>query len=1007
MTKMKPNAPWSVKGIERDARETAKEAAKREGLTVGEWLNQIIYTAGTDEESSGEIEGLKLRDLVTAIEHLNKRIGTADAKSDEALGGLSRNIGNVVERIQRLERVKPVEGSVGDIAQRVDKLEKAGGDRHRIEALKALEKAVSHVATQFNTAHKSSVERLDANERQLQTLAARIDKIGDVDGAGSSYLQGALEGLSARVTRAETIAAEAFALKQDAIGSMDPSFVERTGERLRILGDEIKRGGDHIKDLESTITKLSSQIDDAERRSAEGVQKVSDTVSELRDEFSDLPSNGVTRAEIDAAITVANQETEEDIASLQSQVESILDRINNNERKNTSATTTEDNTAPETGPGQIANVAPSLDGASFQPSESENAIVAALTQTGAFEQSPPKTAEKETSAEPTETDENTEVETDENQELAPSKVSEDKNTNVGERDGDPFAFADEIEAAIEEPSQSGDYFSFDLDDDESPNEGTAVLSEVQEVFGKREKETSTPEPAGDDESEPDAISTTKSDEPVATFDNDLDAALSDLDEISDDQPKLVEAKADVEKEIRRDVTKAMLYGSDKATKGENQTAPDDGKVDLIQTARQRAKDAAKLAEEDKTKPTRRKLTPKQRAILAARARQKRLTKSTSEAEKGPIANKVLTEQSADIPTTKTTEPAAKKADGARPNKDVESKSKSASKGEAETDAEQSKRKSASSTIAASKNQEPTDADSAATEDRADNKAIATGRAVFRKLKSTVAARPVTLALGAAIVLAAVALFFLVSDLVTKSPPTNIARPTTTSTVDTGNKTAAVQDPQSLENVPAPEIIANDPIIDPRMLYLDAVTTLRSATTTNEETSAAIQTLEEAAALGHPPAQLQLGELYKTGQGVEQDLGQARTWFRRSANGGNVLAMHRIGVMTARGDGGPADMSEAIGWFERAGHRGLVDSQYNLGAIFHPTDTAVASAIQDPEKAYFWFSLASMNGDEQAAPLAEAIASQLSVDQLSTVDTLIADWVAEPTDAAANEMSTIN
>ena len=172
---MKSNAPWSVKGIERDARETAKEAAKREGLTVGEWLNQIIYTAGTDEESSGEIEGLKLRDLVTAIEHLNKRIGTADAKSDEALGGLSRNIGSVVERIQRLERVKPTEGSVGDIAQRVEKLEKAGGDRHRIEALKSLEKAVSHVATQFNSAHKSSVERLDANERQLQTLAARID----------------------------------------------------------------------------------------------------------------------------------------------------------------------------------------------------------------------------------------------------------------------------------------------------------------------------------------------------------------------------------------------------------------------------------------------------------------------------------------------------------------------------------------------------------------------------------------------------------------------------------------------------------------------------------------------------------------------------------------------------------------------------------------------------------------------------------------------------------------
>ncbi|NMD08396.1 MAG: hypothetical protein GYA66_10520, partial [Phyllobacteriaceae bacterium] len=39
---MKPGLPWSVKGIEPDAREAAKLAARRSGMTLGEWLNSTI-----------------------------------------------------------------------------------------------------------------------------------------------------------------------------------------------------------------------------------------------------------------------------------------------------------------------------------------------------------------------------------------------------------------------------------------------------------------------------------------------------------------------------------------------------------------------------------------------------------------------------------------------------------------------------------------------------------------------------------------------------------------------------------------------------------------------------------------------------------------------------------------------------------------------------------------------------------------------------------------------------
>lgn len=43
------NLPWSVKGVEPEAREAAKLAARRAGMTLGAWLNRVIRTAAAEE----------------------------------------------------------------------------------------------------------------------------------------------------------------------------------------------------------------------------------------------------------------------------------------------------------------------------------------------------------------------------------------------------------------------------------------------------------------------------------------------------------------------------------------------------------------------------------------------------------------------------------------------------------------------------------------------------------------------------------------------------------------------------------------------------------------------------------------------------------------------------------------------------------------------------------------------------------------------------------------------
>lgn len=928
---MKSSAPWSVKGIERDARETAKEAAKREGMTVGEWLNQMIYSAGDPTPSDGNIEGLKLRDLVTAIEHLHKRVAQADQKSADAVTDLTRNMGGAVERIQRLERVKPAEGTYEDLSARLGKLEASSGDRQRVDALKALEKAVAQVAVQFNNAHKTSLERLDSTERQLQDLAERIDQIGggNEDASGVTFLKDAVDGLSTRIARAERIASEAAKLKESANTAHDPDFVERTGNRLRVLGDEIKRGGDQINSLEAVIGKLSQQIEAAEKRSSEGVQKVAETIAELREQFSgdnnDDNGRDANRAEIEAAIAVARQETDERITALQSSFNEMIDRLQ-----------------------------------SLEPAAREQSAAA------------------DTQEEPDETITPLAFDITEEAEEEPATVAaEEKATtsSENEEEEDPFAFADEIDEPAGASGESGpsqsrqDHeFSFDLDEEEneSPaNEAQALLSEVQEVFGKKQGSEDQPD-------------TAKADDPADEIDN----LLADLDELSNEGVSPAEAPG--ERREESDAADAAPIESespveDLPPEDENPQNPED----FLKAARRKAKEAAERAAEDE-KPKRRKLTAKQKAILAARARQKRklaaqenqseLQAKTAPSKKSAID--LVDKAPADAFTIEIDDDEDEDQKGliAKLTGGIGSMFKRSGDNDDE--------------------EEPTSRREDGTNEDSEG-----ANAAFSTLKSTAAAKPVTLALGVAIFLAIAALFFLVKDIVLK-PGAPVTRPA----AETIRPQPETTTPQTAESAPEDSnpVVPEAPAIDPKALYLESVAALNAAET-DEATAAAIAKLQEAAALGHPPAQLQLGELYKTGQGVEQDLGQARTWFRRSANGGNVLAMHRIGVMTARGDGGPADSNEAIAWFEMAANRGLVDSQYNLGAIFHPSEGA-ASTIQDAGKAYYWYSLAAKNGDDQAAPLAAGVAAALTPAQQQEIDARVEAWSAEPSDITANELA---
>jgi localization factor PodJL len=876
MDAMTSNAPWSVKGIDRDARETAKAAAQREGMTLGEWLNQMIFAAGDPNAvptAANDLEGLKARDIAMAFEHLTRRVSTAEAKSAEAVESLARSLGGVVERLQRMERARNPGETPPDLAERIERLEEKSGDRTRIEALRALERAVSQVAQQFASAQSTSVARLDSVERSLQTLAERFDRpaAGEVNAAA---VRSAFEEMGARIERAERVAAEAQRLKADASASVDPDFVQKTGLRLRILGDEIKRGGDQIKALEGSISRLAEQIDAAERRSAEGVNKVAETIAELRAEVANGEDQAAARADIEAAVNEITQRTEDRITALQRSFDEMVRRLDGAARP----AQAQQPAAPAAAPRPAIAAAPA-------PEDDFDSVFADLED-----------------------------------------VSDPPSEAVAAHDAD-----DDLDFELDEtPAAPKAAYDSETDD---------VLAEIREAFGI---DTPAPKPAAP------AIE----EEPEAEAEADDDEAPPVIDEappVAGVPPTAAAASAD-----------------------------------YLKAARQAAREAAaRAAEEGEGK---RKLTPKQRAILAARAKRRRMEAEAAGAHGVAAAAAPLVAE----PIGK---PEATEADKSSAKSRISAAIAKLKAGSAKT---------ATAKPAPAGKQGPTLDEADADEKPSGPPSIAGGAAaLLSKIRALPVSRSV-LMLGAIAVLLCIALFVLTKDrLAPKARPVADAQPIA------AQPAPQVAAPAEIDPAPAvrdePAAAPTGDLVRPRELYLQNITALKSAET-DAQAKAALSEIEKAAALGHPPAQLQLGELYKIGQIYEKDLANARAWFERAANGGNVLAMHRLGVMAARGEGGPVDPKLSISWFEKAASFGLLDSQYNLGATYHPSTERQADGVQNAGLAYYWYSVAARNGDAQAAEMAAGLAQTLSPAERAAKDAEAAKWQAQPADPIANELT---
>lgn len=115
----------------------------------------------------------------------------------------------------------------------------------------------------------------------------------------------------------------------------------------------------------------------------------------------------------------------------------------------------------------------------------------------------------------------------------------------------------------------------------------------------------------------------------------------------------------------------------------------------------------------------------------------------------------------------------------------------------------------------------------------------------------------------------------------------------------------------------------------------------------------VPALQTAAQAGSASAQFYLATRYKLGQGVQADLSQAFTWYKKAADQGVSAAQLNVGQMYAEGRGVKQDMNAAKLWLQKAAKQGDNRASYNLALI--------EERSQNLSSAYQWYELAARDG----------------------------------------------
>ena len=282
---MRPGVPWSVKGIDDQARTVAKSAARDAGLTLGQWLNTLILESS--DEPAPAAKPAKKRAQKTAEVKVDPKAGAVDTSEiKDRLDQLADQLSNLTQTSQDtavarfMEPAEETAADAGALEAIIDRIE---ANERRAEAafgqvndrLQDVSERLENFPTNSGPTSPEDVPGFTALEAALRNIVEHVGQSERRTVETLANIQERMSDIAARANRAEERGIESSAAALNTIE-----------ERITHLADRIEQGKEESVDevrtfLDASLSQLSQRIDDIHRSAEVSSEQARSTAAQL------------------------------------------------------------------------------------------------------------------------------------------------------------------------------------------------------------------------------------------------------------------------------------------------------------------------------------------------------------------------------------------------------------------------------------------------------------------------------------------------------------------------------------------------------------------------------------------------------------------------------------------------------------------------------------------------------------------------------------------------------
>ncbi len=353
---MRPGVPWSVKGIDDQARQAAKQAARAAGLTLGQWLNSVILEtadgppgAGSPHNVVGNMKSASVASGVQTTRPSDNEIKDKLDKLADQLSSLTQQsqdtavsrfikpadhagaeVGSleaIIDRIETNERRSDAAFEV--VNQRIEEMdEKLAGntaaafpDRPEdVPGFTALELAIRNIVDHVEISERRTVETLTAIQQRMADIASRATAAQDEDITASAP---AIASLEQRISELTDRLEESSSGSSQSLKDYLDSQVDQLSQRI----DAVHHSADAVTE------KARSTAVEAVQEYSRGIEgQLEDIIEKLQSSSSVAPDTSHLQGEIESL----NQRfddikteaaSERDVQALRTAIEQLTSQI--------------------------------------------------------------------------------------------------------------------------------------------------------------------------------------------------------------------------------------------------------------------------------------------------------------------------------------------------------------------------------------------------------------------------------------------------------------------------------------------------------------------------------------------------------------------------------------------------------------------------------------------------------------------------------------------------------